>query len=183
MMLALVLALASALGSADCRAQKWAISTNALDWANFGTMNIEFSGAVARHWTVNLSTRYNPWTYGSGEKELQNRARAVAIGARYWAWNVYSGWWLGMRAQWEEYNRGGIVSRRTEEGDAYGPAFSFGYTLMLHKNVNMEFGAGVWGGYKRYTVYSCTTCGRREDYGSGPFIMPSDLLLSFVFTF
>ena len=152
--------------SLQARAQKLSVSTNAADWANFGTANAELSAAV-----------------GKGTDCRQNRVRGAAAGARWWPWNVYSGWWVGARGQWEEYNRGGFRSPRTEEGDAVGAALSAGYSLMLHPNVNIEFGAGLWGGWHRYTVYSCPSCGKIEEQGSGAFILPSDLLVSLVFTF
>lgn len=169
--------------SLQARAQKLSVSTNAADWANFGTANAELSAAVGRHWSVNISARYNPWTFGKGTDCRQNRVRGAAAGARWWPWNVYSGWWVGARGQWEEYNRGGFRSPRTEEGDAVGAALSAGYSLMLHPNVNIEFGAGLWGGWHRYKVYSCPSCGKIEEQGSGAFILPSDLLVSLVFTF
>ena len=43
------------------RAQQWSVGTNAIDWLNFGTMNIEASAAVAQHISINVSARYNPW--------------------------------------------------------------------------------------------------------------------------
>ena len=164
-------------------AQQFSLSTNAADWANLGTVNVEASVAVARHWSINIAGRYNPWTFGKEGDRVQNRVRGASAGVRWWPWNVYSGWWVGTRAQWEEYNRGGIRSPRTEEGDAYGAALSAGYSLMLHPNINIEFGAGFWGGWHRYRVYSCPTCGKIENEGSGAFILPSDLLVSIVLTF
>lgn len=151
-------------GSHICKAQRWGISTNVVDWAYFGTMNVEFTGAVHQHWSLNLATRYNPWTWRKGENQLQERTRTASVGTRYWFWYVYSGWWLGARAQWEEYNRGGLLSKRTEEGDAYGLALSAGYTLMLHKNLNIEFGLGGWGGIKNtpFTVARPVAKGKRK---------------------
>lgn len=163
--------------------QRVGISTNAVDYANFGTLNAEASVAVARHWTLNAGVRYNPWTFGEGVQARQNRTRSASVGCRWWPWNVYSGWWVGARAQWEEYNRGGWRSPQTEEADAWGAAVSAGYSLMLHHNINLDFGLGLWGGYKRYTVYRCPTCGRIDEQGSKAFIMPSDLLVSLMFTF
>ena len=93
----------------SANAQNVSVSTNAMDYANFGTLNLEASAAVARHWSVNAGVRYNPWTFGEGSEAVQNRTRTVSAGFRWWPWNVYSGWWLGGRAQWEEYNRGGIT--------------------------------------------------------------------------
>ena len=169
--------------AAAASAQTAAISTNAVDCANFGTLNAEASAALSQHWTLNAAFRYNPWTFGSGDGVMQNRTRTVSAGARYWLWNVYSGWWFGARAQWEEYNRGGILSRETEEGDAYGAALSAGYSLMLHRSFNLDFGFGMWGGWKQYTTYRCPTCGKITDEGDRWFFTPSDVLISLLFTF
>ena len=173
----------SAILGVSAHAQNVSVSTNAVDYANFGTLNLDASAAVARRWSVNAGVRYNPWTFGEGAETVQNRTRTLSAGFRWWPWNVYSGWWLGTRAQWEEYNRGGIRSQETEEGDAWGAALSGGYSLMLHQNINLDFGLGFWGGYKRYTVYRCPTCGKVEDEGAKAFVMPSDLLVSLMFTF
>lgn len=172
-----------ALFSLQAHGQQVAVSTNAVDYANFGTLNAELSVAVARHWTLNAGARWNPWTFREGSEAFQNRTRTFSAGFRWWPWNVYSGWWLGGRAQWEEYNRGGIRTPETEEGDAYGAALSGGYSLMLHQNINLDFGLGLWGGYKKYTVYRCPTCGKVQEQGSKAFVMPSDLLVSLLFTF
>ncbi len=102
------------------------VSTNVVDCANFGTINAEASVALGRHWSLNAGVRYNPWTFGEGADAVQNRTRTVSVGGRWWPWNVYSGWWVGGRAQWEEYNRGGIRTPETEEGDAWGAALSGG---------------------------------------------------------
>ena len=40
-----------------------------------------------------------------------------------------------------------------------GGGLSVGYTLLVHKRLNVEFGAGVWGGAKtKYNLYCCTEC-------------------------
>jgi predicted RNA-binding Zn-ribbon protein involved in translation (DUF1610 family) len=146
----------------SAKAQQWSVGTNAVDWLNFGTMNIEASVAVAQHISVNASARYNPWTFNAKDPatQLQNREQTYRAGIRYWPWHVYSGWWIGTSAQYQEYNRGGILSRETEEGDAFGLSVSAGYTLMIHKFVNLEFGAGIWSGQKAYTTFACPSCGR-----------------------
>ena len=167
------------------RAQQWSVGTNAIDWLNFGTMNIEASAAVAQHISINASARYNPWTFNASDPatQLQNREQTYRVGMRYWPWHIYSGWWIGTAAQYQEYNRGGILSRETEEGDAFGLSLSAGYTLMVHRFVNLEFGAGIWGGQKAYTRFACPSCGRIMDSGRKWFLMPNDLLVSVVLIF
>lgn len=168
----------------ECSAQKWSLATNAVDWLNLGTMNIEVSAAVARKVTLNVGARYNPWTYAKDtDHQFQNKKKAFKAGVRYWPWYVYSGWWIECDAQYMEYNRGGIFSRKTEEGDAFGGVLSFGYSLMLTKNWNIEFGAGLWAGSTKYTSYDCPVCGRVTDKGDKFFILPDDLKVSMVLTF
>ncbi|MCQ2220270.1 MAG: DUF3575 domain-containing protein [Prevotella sp.] len=166
-----------------CLAQSASVSTNIVGYADFLTINAEASYGVARHWSIDVGFMYNPWTFKSEWGGACNERRTVYAGTRYWPWNVYSGWWIGAKAQWEEYSRGGIRSPQTEEGDAYGVGASAGYSLMLHRNLNLDFGLGLWGGYKKYTVYRCPTCGKIDESGAKAFIMPSDVSVSLMFTF
>ena len=45
-----------------CRAQKWSLGTNAVDWLWLGTINASGSVAVDRHFSVNAEVSGNPWT-------------------------------------------------------------------------------------------------------------------------
>ncbi len=179
-----VLALVFAF-SLGADAQKWSVGTNLIDYINFGTFNVEGSASVSRYMTVNASIRYNPWNFRTYEKEtqMQNRVQQYALGVRVWPWHIYSGWWFGARAQYQEYNRGGIRSYRTEEGDAFGAGLSFGYTHMLNRHLNLEFGAGVWAGVKSYAFFEYPRYGKLLDRGTGMFVMPNDLLVSLVWIF
>ena len=166
-------------------AQRFSVGTNVADWLSLGTMNASASAAVARHVTLNAEARVNPWTFNTNDAEtqLQNRHQTYAIGARWWPWYVYSGWWLGAAAQYQEYNRGGIFSRSTEEGDAFGAVVSGGYTLMLHESLNLDLGAAAWAGQTAYTVYDCPRCGRISDSGKKVFVLPSEVYISLVWIF
>ena len=170
---------------ARCSAQKFAVSTNAVGYLNLCTMNIEASYALSRHFSLNGEARYNPFTFHKGQsgQQFQNRQRTFSLGARYWPWYVYSGWWVSLKGRYEEYNRGGWKNPSTEEGDAWGGSLGVGYTLMIKDYLNLEFGAGVWGGRKTYTRYACPACGRITDQGKAWFIMPSELMASIVFVF
>lgn len=166
-------------------AQQWSVGTNALGYANMGTLNLEASASVARHITVVTSAEVNPWTFhpGDPDRQKQNRSQSYAAGIRWWPWYVYSGWWASAKLRYSEYNRGGFLSRETEEGDAYGLGIGAGYTLMLRDNLNLEVGAGFWGGRKIYTTYECPHCGRITGGGKKWFMLPNDMLLSLVFVF
>ena len=166
-------------------AQNYSVSTNLMDYVNLGTINGEASLALSRHFTGNATVRINPWTFHSGDagKQMQNRHQTFAAGLRYWPWHVYSGWWVSGMAQYQEYNRGGIISPSTEEGDAFGLSIAGGYSLMIHENLNLDFGLGAWGGKKTYITYACPNCGRITDKGSKWFVMPNEIIIALQYIF
>lgn len=165
------------------RAQKAALSTNLVEYANLLTLNAEGSYAVGRHWSAVAGFRYNPFSYGGEGEEFRNRQRSFSAGARFWPWHVYSGWWFGGKLQFQEYNTGGISSKKTNEGERYGAGLAGGYTHMLLRCLNLEFGIGLWGGMDDYTTYDCPTCGLTEDKGRKFFLRPDDVIvgLSYIF--
>ncbi|MCR5708983.1 MAG: DUF3575 domain-containing protein [Bacteroidales bacterium] len=183
--------------AAPLGAQTPSISTNLLDWANLGTLNVQAGVSVSRHLSLQTGVRYNPWRYGSPERgnALQNCARTVSAGMRWWPWNVYSSWWVGSRAIVEEYNRGGLFGRQlTEEGVAAGVSIGAGYSRMLAPHWNLDLGLGLWGGRARYTQYRCPRCGRVVSSGATAgepvsnrskwFIQPSDdVQVSLIYVF
>lgn len=169
----------------EASAQRWSVGTNVVDYLNLGTINLEGSVAVAQHVSFNVGARVNPWTfnYADEERQFQNRKQCYYAGMRFWPWHIYSGWWAGLQGQYQEYNRGGVFKQKTEEGDAYGVGFSVGYTLMIHKWFNVEFGAGAWAGSTKYTTYACPYCGKILDQGNKFFFWPNDVMISLVYIF
>ena len=167
-------------------AQRFQLSANAVDLACLGTMNAELEYAVARHWSIGLAGRYNPFTFnrpGTADGRMQLRQRSVNLNARWWPWHIYSGWWLAGKAQWQEYNMGGVISEKTEEGRRYGGGLTAGYSHMVNRHLNVEMGLGLWGGRKRYTVYACPRCGTRLEEGVKGFILPNDLIIALSYVF
>lgn len=165
-------------------AQRWSVSTNMIDYAALGTANAEISVGVDRHVSLDLEGRFNPWTFNEGEGEqFQNRNIGGLFGVRYWPWHVFAGWWYRGSAQYERYNRGGLIFDTAEEGEAYGVGFSFGYSLLLTGWLNVDFGIGLWGGQKNYVVYACPQCGRIVEDGQKWFVAPDDLRIAFSIIF
>ena len=179
----LLASLAVVLLAFEGYAQNWAISTNVADYANFGTLNVEGSVAAGRHWSVTAVAKYNPFMYWKGEDPVSMKQQLYGAGVRYWPWHVYSGWWAGARAQYQEYNHGGLTSPMTEEGDRYGLGLSGGYSYMLNPHLNIDFGVGVWSGYGRFVRYACPVCGVTKQRGEKLFVLPNDILLSVVYVF
>lgn len=166
-------------------AQEISLSTNVLDYARLGTLNLEASVGLTRRWTLNAGARYNPFSFtkGGGEQQMQLRQRSVSLGTRFWPWHIHSGWWLSAKLQAQEYNEGGIRSLRTEEGERYGGGLGAGYTYMLHKHFNLEVGASLWAGTDRFTAYDCPVCGKVSGSGERTFVRPNEVLLSLIYVF
>ena len=79
------------LASGRVLAQDASISTNLVDYAQLGTLNLEASCGVARHWSLNAGVKYNPFSFENEELQspMQSRQRSVALGTRYWPWHIY----------------------------------------------------------------------------------------------
>lgn len=165
------------------RGQAWSVSTNMAAYADFGTLNAEVGYAFGRHWNAAASFRYNPFSFTSDGEPLQSRQRTFAAGARYWPWHIYSGWWMSGKAQYQEYNRGGIRSPETREGERFGAGVAGGYSYMLTPWLNLDVGVGVWSGMDRFSVYECPVCGLTLEKGRKVFFLPDDvrIALSLIF--
>lgn len=170
----------------NARAQKAALSFNVGDFLCLGTMNLEFDYAVSQRWSLDVGARVNPWTFFRGDelRQTQLKHQTYSIGMRFWSWYVYSGFWMGAKLQFQEYNRGGFNGNlKTEEGNAYGIGFELGYTFIISHRWNLNLGAGGWGGYADYTQYSCSCCGRKTEEGGKIFFWPNELIVAFVCVF
>lgn len=174
----------SALAEFKADAQHFSLSTNVLDYACLGTMNLEGSFSVSRRLGLTVGVDYNPFTFRKGQPDqFQYRQQSYSLGARIWPWHIWSGWWLAGKMKFQEYNIGGILSEFTDEGDRAGLGLYAGYTYMLGPHFNIEFGLGAWGGMDWFNRYSCQVCGLTEDSGRRWFVLPDDIMIALVYVF
>lgn len=182
------------LGSFSARGQKVALETNFVDWAFMVTPNVSLQWGVSQHFSLEAQAGVNVWSFRTGgseqdrmQGELKARQQRFALGFRWWPWNVFSGWWVAAKLQYQEYDNGGLKALvwlpDNEAGDAIGAGVSAGYALQIHKHWNLDFGLGLWGGYKKYTVYSCPWCGKTKDKGAKTFIMPDQATIALTYIF
>ncbi len=166
-------------------AQQFAFSTNAIEYFNLCTFNAEASFAFSKNWTMDANFRYNPFHFVGkrGTQGFQSKVRAFSAGVRFWPWHIYSGWWFSMKAQYQEYSRGGFVSKAVREGDRVGGCFGLGYSYMLGKHFNLDFGLRVWSGMDSYRTYDCLVCGLTHGQGKDIFFLPDELILSITYVF
>ncbi len=163
---------------------RWGLNQNIADYLFLGTINGEMQYSIHRNWTLALGARYNNWTWQHRQdNQFENRLQAYWFGARWWPWYTYSGWWVGTKLQYEEYNRGGIFSQETEEGDAFGIAIGGGYAVHINRWLNVDFGLFGWGGMTKYVTYACPYCGRRIGEGTKAFFLPDEVRISLQFIF
>ena len=180
-----IISLVLMCAAVSAAAQKFSLSTNMLDYACLGTLNLDASCSVSRRWSITAGVRFNPFTYmeGDPEAQMQFRQQSYALGARIWPWHTMSGWWFAGKMRYQEYSFGGLWSDETEEGDRGGAGLYAGYTHMLSKHFNIEFGFGFWGGLDVYRRYSCPVCGSLVSSGKRLFILPDDLMISIAYVF
>ena len=182
------------LSAVAAMAQTYAVAVNTADMLDLGTMSLEGSVAVGQHWSIHAGAKVNPWTFNKHDTwnglfsepdpdQKQDRKQVYAAGVRWWPWNVYSGWWVGGKAQYQEYNHGGIITKTAEEGDAFGAALSGGYSLMLKEHWNLDFGLGAWGGWTKYRKFEYPENGKLIEEGHKWFFLPNEVILSIVYIF
>ena len=170
----------------ESRKTQVALSTDLVDWANFGTVNLEAGVSLHQHFSVHAGAKYNPWNFKTHNLglALYNKQTTAYAGFRYWPWYVLSGWWVGAQAQYTDYAETGVWRHALDTGKAIGGGVSFGYTLMLHENLNLEFGAGVWAGRRfEHTLYCCSDCMKVRESGPGNFVALNDISISLMYVF
>ena len=175
------------------QAQVFSVSSNMVGYLDLGTMNLEFSYAPSRHWSLHAGFRYNPWTFGSVDdtatyeayvegSALWNRKTSVALSTRWWPWHVYSGWWVRSGLQLMDYDRFSKWTSR-QVGKSLGVTFGGGWSRMISVNWNVEFGAAFWVGAKKERRYDGRIESGDPTPSPGVFILPDDVYISFVYVF
>lgn len=182
----ILIAALSLQGGVAARAQELALSSNIAEWLNLGTVNAGISYGFAQHWSVHALGKYNPFTWnadGAAEGVVMNKQRSLSAGVRFWPWHIYSGLWIENRAQWQEYSVSPYKKEYAEEGDRIGDVISAGYSYMLSRHLNLDFGLGFWMGYGTVTRYACPRCGRIQSSGDDCFARLSEMVLSLSYVF
>ena len=163
----------------------WAVSTNVLGYADFGTINAEVQYALNRHFSLSSQAKVNAWVYGKDpDKELMNKKSVVSLGVKYWPWYVYSGWWARPFIQTEGYTYANLYKNMpADRGNLYGVGVSIGYSLLINKWFNIDFGAGLWGGYQTYAKYENASMKTITQSSSQAFIKPAEVSVAAMFVF
>lgn len=163
--------------------QKFLISTNLYDWADYGTINFGFGYVLGRHFSLDLGAKYNDWQFKTNDHVgyTMHKQKTASVGVRYWPWYVFSGWWIAAKGQYSDTTTNGAIQFTSKK--ALGAGLSTGYTLMITKKFNIEFGAGFWGG--KYLDYVLDVPSTEQSYGEikDTFFGWNDLNISLQFLF
>ena len=165
------------------QSQQISIGTNMFDYLALGTLNLQMSYSLNKHYSLFLESKYNPFSFGSEENRKQLKQMSIAVGTKYWPWFVNSSWFFSGAIFFGKYNYGGVFTNKSYEGRAFGGNFGGGYAWMLGKRLNLEIGLGAFVGTTHYRRYSCVVCGVEEVEKSKVVVVPSDvqIALSFIF--
>lgn len=172
-------------GTRTADAQKVSLSTNVVTWANLGTANLEANVSLHKNVTLFGGMKYNPWDLRTkSQVTINNQQITGYVGAKYWPWHVYSGWWLGAKAQFQDFDQAGLLSENLVSGQALGAGLSAGYSIMIGSHVNLDLGVGAWGGrVLKYTAYKDLGGYEIDKVGARNFIFLDNVIVAFAYIF
>lgn len=178
-------------------AQKVAVKTNALYWATT-TPNVGMEFALSDRWTLEVTGGYNPWTLDK-EKNMKVKHFLVTPEVRYWFCESFNGHFLGLNANYTQYNIGGVhvlnaftpsesdgpfvdscLNSRIE-GWAAGAGITYGHSWIIAPRWNMELNLGLGYWYTAYDSYENRKCGLFKDSGVRHVFGLTDVGLSFIY--
>jgi hypothetical protein len=191
-----VFAFLASLGTAN--AQKAAIKTNALYWATT-TPNIGMEFALGDRWTFELEGGYNPWNLDS-DNNMKVKHWLVSPEFRYWFCNSFQGHFIGINANYTQFNIGGLpegmpnlfVNLNTEvpmpdlsvariQGWAVGAGLTYGYAFPIARRWNMELTVGYGWWYTEYDQYESRKCGLFQQAVARHALGPATAGISFIY--
>lgn len=191
-----VFAFLASLGTAN--AQKAAIKTNALYWATT-TPNIGMEFALGDRWTFELEGGYNPWNLDS-DNNMKVKHWLVSPEFRYWFCNSFQGHFIGINANYMQFNIGGLpegmpnlfVNLNTEvpmpdlsvariQGWAVGAGLTYGYAFPIARRWNMELTIGYGWWYTEYDQYESRKCGLFQQAVARHALGPATAGISFIY--
>ena len=193
--LAVVALLFLVLGTAD--AQKVAVKTNSLYWLTT-TPNAGFEFALGDRWTFEIAGGYNPWTLNK-EDNIKAKHFLVTPEFRYWFCESFQGHFIGINANYTQFNAGGIhvpevfykveslgyfldmLQYSRSQGWAVGAGLTSGYAFPIARRWNMEFNLGLGWWYTQYDKFESRTCGLFQERIEKHAFGLTDLGISFIY--
>lgn len=178
-----VLCLLSVLCPLTVEAQQLGVRSNMLWWATT-TPNIGLEVAAGQHYSVEVITGYNAWSFGRESMSL--RHWIVQPEVRYWPCKVFEGHFFGLHGHYGKYNVGQIsflpdLDTYTYRGKLYGGGISYGYHFAIGGRWGLELSAGLGYTYLEYDKYLCRECAEPMGLFRRHYWGPTRLGISFIY--
>ena len=162
---------------------KWAVGTDAVQWALLGCINASVEYCPGQHWGFTAAMRYNPFTYfRDTQEQAQLRQATPVIGARYWVDNTFDGWFVDGKLLASVYSVANVFGSGCFDGQAIAVGVGAGWCKILDERWRLLLGAGVLAALHDTTYYMGPVCGRISGHKRGPAVLP-DLSISINYLF
>ena len=191
-----VFAFLASFGSAN--AQKVAVKTNALYWAS-ATPDLGMEFALGDRWTFDLEGGYNPWDLDA-DNNMKIKHWLVSPEFRYWFCNSFQGHFIGINANYSQFNIGGLpfampnlfvtlaesapmpdLAAARIQGWAVGAGLTYGYAFPIARRWNMELTIGYGWWYSEYDQFESRKCGLFQQAVTRQALGPAAAGLSFIY--
>ncbi len=181
------------IGTASAGAGDFAIKTNLL-YDAAANVNLGVEGALAPHWSLDVSADLNAWTI-RGHRWKHWMAQPEV---RYWFCEALNGNFIGLELHGGQYNVGNIgfldfkflgtdfsrLKKNRYQGWFAGAGITYGHAWMLAKHWNIEAEIGIGWSYTRYDAYPCRKCGSKiADNAHHNYFGPTKAALNLVYVF
>ena len=120
-----------------CKAQRIAVSTNAIEWVALSP-NLGFEIAIERHHAFSMTASASPWAVS---KRLSVEHITLIPEYKYWFDMPFFGHYVGANLLYSSYNITGSSSSRM--GNLVAAGVNYGYSFILGKKWNVVPFAGV----------------------------------------
>ncbi|MBO5418459.1 MAG: DUF3575 domain-containing protein [Bacteroidales bacterium] len=191
-----VFALLASMGSMS--AQKLGVKSNVLYWGT-ATPNLGVEFALSDRWTAELEGGYNPWTLDIADN-MKVKHWLVSPEVRYWFCNSFQGHFVGINANYTQFNIGALpfsvpdlfisltpgaampdLQNSRMQGWAAGAGITYGYAFPIARRWNIEFTCGFGWWYTVYDQFESRKCGLFQQTVEKHALGPSTLGVSFIY--
>lgn len=163
-------------------AQEFAIKNNFLGDLT-GSLNLAGEYRCSDKTSVQLGVSYNPWTF-SDNKKLKHIL--IQPEYRYWFSDAFMGHFLGLEAQYAQYNVAGVspihtIKDHRHQGNLYGVGLTYGYQWMISTFWNIEANLSLGYVHFDYDKYGPEKGAKRIDSSTKDYFGPVQAGISIVY--
>ena len=147
------------------------------------TLNLAGEYRCGDNYSVQLGLSYNPWEF-SGNKKFKHIL--VQPECRYWFTDVFMGHFVGVEAQYAQYNVGGLsplstIKNNRYQGNLIGVGVTYGYQWILNTFWNIEANISLGYVHFDYDKYGQEKGARKINKSTNDYFGPVNVGISFLY--